>query len=89
LQYITGNPLTLLKQATGTALAACPSGLKVISGGFMTTVPPGSNASPVALEVFNSVFSGVNGWSVSATNTANGNNAALILTAYAICAFVQ
>jgi hypothetical protein len=89
LQYVTGIPLTLLKQTTGTATAMCPAGLNIISGGFTTAVPAGSNATPSAMRVFNSFFSGVNGWSVSATNTASGNNAALSLTAYAICALVQ
>ena len=89
MQYITGPPLTLPKQATGTATAVCPAGLNVISGGFTTTVPPGSNANANAMQVVNSVFSGLNTWSATATNTAFANNSPLVLTAYAVCAFVQ
>jgi hypothetical protein len=89
LQYITGSPLTLIKQTTGTATAACPAGLNIISGGYTTTVPVGSSANPSTMHVFSSVFAGLNSWSVTATNTTNSNNAALVLTAYAICALVQ
>ena len=89
LQYITGSPLLLLKQTTGTATATCPAGLNVISGGYTTTVPPGSSATPSVMQVFSSVFSGVNAWSVTGTNNANSNSATLLLTAYAVCALVQ
>jgi hypothetical protein len=89
LQYITGSPLLLLKQATGTATATCPAGLNVISGGFTTSIPPGSSASTSAMQVISSLFSGSNAWSVTGTNTANSNSATLRLTAFAVCAFVQ
>ena len=89
LQYITGNPLLLLKQTTGTATASCPAGLNVISGGFTTTVPAGSSASPFAMQVFSSVFGGVNAWSVTGANNSNSNSATLLLTAFAVCALVQ
>jgi hypothetical protein len=89
MQYITGSPLLLLKQTTGTATAACPAGLNIISGGFTTTVPAGSSASPFAMRIFSSVFSGVNAWSVTGTNDSNPNSATLLLTAFAVCALVQ
>jgi hypothetical protein len=41
------------------------------------------------MQVFSSIFSGMTGWSVSATNSSNSNSASLALTAYAICAIVQ
>jgi hypothetical protein len=41
------------------------------------------------MQVVNSVFSGLNTWSATATNTAFANNSPLVLTAYAVCAFVQ
>jgi hypothetical protein len=89
LQYVTGSPLTLERQETGTAIAACPAGLKVISGGYNTTVPNGSRADRFDLQVFRSMFSGLTEWSVSAKNSAHPSNASLILTVYAICAVVQ
>jgi hypothetical protein len=67
----------------------CPSGLKIISGGFTTSIPLGSGADLSEMLVSSSVFAGLNSWSVTATNTSGGNNSALVLTAYAVCAFVQ
>jgi hypothetical protein len=89
LQYITGSPLTLARQATGTATATCPAGLRAISGGYATTVPTDSQADPSNIQIFSSIFSGTTGWSVSAKNSAQPNNASLVLTAHAICAVVQ
>jgi hypothetical protein len=89
LQYITGSPLTLLRQATGTAIATCPAGLRVISGGYATTVPTDSQANPFDIQIFSSIFSGMTGWTVSAKNSAHPDNASLVLTAYAICSVVQ
>jgi hypothetical protein len=89
LQYITGSPFLLLKQATGISTATCPVGLNVISGGFTTTIPVGSSAETSAMQVISSVFNGSNAWSVTGTNTANSNSATLLLTAFAVCAFVQ
>lgn len=89
LQYINGSSLTLLRQETGTATAICPAGLKVISGGYNTTVPTGSQADPFDIQIFSSMFSGLTGWSVRAKNGAHAENASLVLTAYAICAVVQ
>jgi hypothetical protein len=89
LQYIVGSPITLLKQTTGTATATCPAGLRVISGGYTTSVPTGSQADPFDIQVFSSVFSGITDWIVNAKNSAQPNNASLVLTAYAICAVVQ
>lgn len=45
LQYITGTPVTIGRQSTGTATAACPAGLKIIVGGYSTALPAGSNAN--------------------------------------------
>ena len=89
LQYITGIPLTLIRQETGTAIATCPAGLRVISGGYNTTVPAGSQADASDIQIFSSMFSGLTGWSVKAKNSAHPNEASLILTVYAICAAVQ
>jgi hypothetical protein len=89
LQYITGIPLTLIRQETGTAIATCPAGLKVISGGYNTTVPTGSQADASDIQIFSSMFSGLTGWSVRAKNSAHPNEASLILTVYAICAAAQ
>ncbi|MDT7807598.1 MAG: hypothetical protein QOJ70_1411 [Acidobacteriota bacterium] len=89
LQRISSSPVTLIKQMSGMATATCPAGLQVIAGGFTTTVPVGSNGDPSTMQVFSSIFSGINGWSVSAANGSKANNAALVLTAYAICAVVQ
>lgn len=86
LQYITGIPLTLIRQETGTAIATCPAGLKVISGGYNTTVPVGSQADASDIQIFSSMFSGLTGWSVRAKNSAHPNEASLMLTVYAICA---
>jgi len=88
LQYVTGPSLTLLKQTTGTFTATCPAGLKVLSGGFSTTVPAGSTAGAFDIRIFVSTFSGNNAWTVTAKNGASGNNASLVLTAYAVCAIV-
>ena len=89
VQYITGSPVTLGKNVTGTATATCPAGLQVISGGFTTTIPAGSVHSPGDMQVFSSVFSGMTGWSVTATNNNSSNSGSLTLTAYAVCAVVQ
>jgi hypothetical protein len=89
LQYVTGNPLTLSSQATGTAAAMCPAGLNVISGGYTTTVPNGSMANASDIRIFSSAFNGATGWSVSATNNARAQGASLVVTAYAVCATVQ
>jgi hypothetical protein len=89
LQYITGIPLTLIRQETGTAIATCPAGLRVISGGYNTTLPDGSKADASDIQIFSSMFSGLTGWSVKAKNSAHPNDASLILTVYAICAAVQ
>jgi hypothetical protein len=90
LQYVTGAPLHLAKQTTGTTTATCPSGLKVIAGGYITTVPNASAADPGQMQVFSSANSGTTAWLVSATNNAAGSgNHKLILTAYAICAIAQ
>ena len=88
MQYITGIPLTLIKQETGTAIATCPAGLNVLSGGYNTTVPTGSQAEASDIQTFSSVFSGLTGWSASAKNNARLNSASLILTVYAICGIV-
>ena len=64
----------------------CPAGKSVIGGGFTAAAPSGSNDNPAEMRVFNSASLNATTWSVSAYNDANGN---LILTAYAICAFVQ
>jgi N-acetylneuraminic acid mutarotase len=89
LQYVAGSPLTLSSQATGTATATCPAGLKVISGGYTTTVPNGSQANASDIRIFGSAFNGATGWSVGATNNARGNGASLVVTPYAVCATVQ
>ena len=90
MQYITGTPMTLLRQTTGTSVALCPSGLNVIGGGFTTSVPPGSNGNAVDMQVFHSVNSGSTIWSVSAGNLAQGgDNRSLTLVAFAICATVR
>ena len=80
--------MTLSKQASGTAAAVCPAGLQVIGGGFNTTVPAGSTATPNLMQVFSSAPSGTTAWTVSATNGTN-KTADLTITAYAICAVVQ
>ena len=79
-------PVTLPKQVTGTATATCPAGRSVVGGGFTTTVPSGSNAKPAQMQVSNSSPSTSAAWSVTGTNSGNGN---LVLTAYAMCAAVQ
>jgi hypothetical protein len=90
LQYITGPFVHIGKSSTDTATASCPAGKKVIGGGYTTTVPNPSSASPSALQIFSSGPSGTSAWSVSATNTSSGaGNLGLRLTAYAICAVVQ
>jgi hypothetical protein len=86
VQYVTGSPLTIAKHATATVTAVCPAGKNVIGGGFATSVPSGGNANPGLMQIFSSAAGGATSWSVSAYNDATG---ALILTAYAICAFVQ
>jgi hypothetical protein len=100
LQTILGTPVTLLRNTTGTASVSCPAGLKVIAGGFSTSVPAGSSAGAADLQVFISIPSGAAGWSASGKNNAsgsngnngngnNGNNVTLTLQAYALCAVVQ
>ena len=75
--------------SSGTAIATCPAGLKVISGGYNTTVPTGSQAEASDIQIFSSMFTGLTGWSVKAKNSAHPDSASLILTVYAICAAVQ
>jgi hypothetical protein len=86
VQYVTGSPLTLAKHVAGTATAVCPAGKSIIGGGFTSTAPSGSNDDPGLMRVYSSAVSNPTTWSVSALNDASGN---LILTAYAICAYVQ
>lgn len=90
LQFILGTPLILAKQTGGTAGVTCPAGLTVISGGYTTVVPAGSNSNSAFMQVFDSVNNGANGWQVSGLNASNGGgNRNLILTAHAVCAIVQ
>ncbi|MDX6303544.1 MAG: hypothetical protein QOI77_513, partial [Blastocatellia bacterium] len=89
LQYVSGAPLTLAKQTSGMATVTCPIGLKIIGGGYTTTVPVGSGANSAFMQVFSSANSGSTVWSVSAANAAFGNgNQSLTLTARAMCANV-
>ena len=69
-------------------MTTCPSGLKVISGGYNITIPNGSAADPSDIQIFSSMFTGLTGWSVSGKNNAHPNSASLILTVYAICGIV-
>ena len=88
---MTGTPLTILKSSSGTATAGCPVGKSMIAGGFTTSVPSGSSALPVFMQVHNSFYDTLPSlWSVTGTNVASGGgNRSLVLTAYAVCAVVQ
>lgn len=91
LEFVTGTPLTILKSTSGTTTAGCPAGKSVIAGGFTTSVPSGSSALPVYMQVHNSFYDTLLSlWSVTGTNAASGGgNRSLVLTAYAVCANVQ
>jgi hypothetical protein len=91
LEYITGVPITILKSSTRTATVGCPVGKSVIAGGYATSVPAGSSALPVFMQIDSSyydVFTML--WTIRATNVASGGgNRSLTLTPYAVCAIVQ
>ncbi len=91
LQQIMGTPSTILKSTSGSATAGCPAGKSVIGGGFTTSVPAGSSALPVFMQVDSSFYDSILMlWSVSGTNAASGGgNRSLVLTAYAVCAVVN
>ena len=91
LQHATGTPVTILKSTSGMATAGCPAGKSVIGGGYLTTVPAGSNALSVYMQIDSSYYDALTMlWTINGTNAASGGgNRSLILTAYAVCAIVQ
>ena len=92
LQYVTGTPVIVLNLTSGTAVATCPNGTRVIGGGFNTGVPRGSHANPASMNVYSSSNNGAIQWSVQGFNMTPAQNRfdpRLTLTAYAICATVQ
>lgn len=89
LQYVTGTPTVIPKNTSMIAVAMCPAGKSVIGGGYSTSIPPGSNASPEFLLVTGFSFATPStSWTVSVTNLGKGNgnnNRDLLVTAYAVC----
>lgn len=85
---MSGTAVSIAKNSSGDASVTCPGNLKVIAGGYSTTVPNGSNAAAADLKVYNSLPVGTNGWTVSGSNTpgTGSGSGALALRAYAICA---
>ncbi len=91
-RVLTGAPVTVAEQTGGVATATCASGKSVLGGGFQTSTPAGSSASPTLMNVYSSGVSGASAWSVSGFNGSTkmpSQSNKLTLTAYAICAFVQ
>lgn len=90
LEHVTGSPVSVLRGENGTSIATCPSGKRVLGGGFSTDVPTGSSARPEAMIVFSSMSDGTSGWLAKGTNTTSRNDggARLTLTAYAVCGVV-
>ena len=91
LEYVTGAPVTIGSQTTGTAIAVCPAGKRPIAGGYTTEVPAGSMSGTFNMQVFSSTPVGSASWSISGFNADNGKSGKkdLALKAYAICAVVQ
>jgi hypothetical protein len=86
---ITGTPVIIQKQSSGTAVATCTNGKKILGGGYMTGVPQGSSSSPEMMTVFTSFADSLLSWSVKGFNNSNGGqDRSLTLTAYAVCAVV-
>lgn len=91
LQFVTGNSITIGSQNSGTSIATCPAGKTGNGGGYNTEVPVGSSSIPSNMQVFSSLRSAINAWSVSGFNTDNSKRGRkdLILISYVICAVVQ
>ncbi len=91
LTRVMGTPVPVTAGMTGTATATCPAGTTGLSGGYETTVSPGSSASPSFMQIFSSIFDPLNlSWTVRGENMANGGpNRTLNLSAFVVCATVQ
>jgi hypothetical protein len=90
VEYVTGTPLLIVGGESGTANVSCPSGKKLLTGGYSTTVPAGSTGTPDLLRIFSSYFDTTTmSWKVSGSNEGKnngGHNESLFLSAYAVCA---
>jgi hypothetical protein len=78
---VTGTPVVIPSGGTGTAIAACGAGTKVVGGGFTASGLDPSNGDFVPVSA--NYPSSDTQWTASVATWYSGNT--VTLTAYAIC----